>query len=56
MSKYSHVQFLCGQKNQLSSMMSSSVEEVMCVPWYCDGEYDILNIYYVAHLHRVCIL
>lgn len=35
---------LCGQRNQLSSMMSSLVEEVMCVPWYCDGEYDILNI------------
>lgn len=24
-------------------MVSGYVEEVMCVPWLCDGEYDILN-------------
>lgn len=43
--------FVCGQKSQLSSMMSCFVEEVMCVPWYCDGDFNILNIYILLPLY-----
>lgn len=47
--------FACGQKSQLSSITSCFVEEVICVPWYCDGDYNILNIYFIAFLHRIYI-